>query len=182
MTDLAPPRPTSPHLARGDVGRTAGRPRPIDPIPVGVGRGQVGGSGKPGEDPNEATSPGRPLRSAAFISTPAKPDTCQQCGQLVLTALADGCAIQADPYAVTVAGELAARITGRMSFFGINEGGRILLHTRTRWDIVGGDGRPVFVRHQCGQPPGGIDDEKTREVLSSLLPDAQTSDPIDAPF
>lgn len=109
------------------------------------------------------------MRHAAFISTPAKLDTCPRCAELILAAIVDGFDTLADPYAVEAAGELICRLAGRASFVAEIAPHSLLLYCRHAEHIRYSDPRPVLVQHACLSPPSAIDQRETQRVLGVFI-------------
>lgn len=80
-------------------------------------------------------------------STPATPAQCPRCAGGLVVAMVEGITVRVDPIPVTAAGELAARIAGRLSY----ELRRGLLLERDEYRIRGGriEG-PILIAHKCG--------------------------------
>lgn len=90
-----------------------------------------------------------------FETTRPRGDRCPRCGRLRLTGLAEGIPYRIEPAPLNAHAELAARVSGRVSYAIC--GGMLVWRTpeRIRGDI---HGRPiVFADHRCETPAEAAD-------------------------
>lgn len=86
--------------------------------------------------------------SRYFVSTWPRRSTCPRCTRLVLDGLDDGQPYRIDPAPLTVAGELAARLTNRWTYRLV--AGHLVLRWPETITAETPDTRPpVFAQHNC---------------------------------
>lgn len=93
----------------------------------------------------------------------------------MLRAVVDGFDVVADPWVLTAAGELAARIQTRDVFTGYCDA-QLVLAFRFARHVQGEKGRPVFASHSCTAAPIEFDLDATRAIAEMFAPPIQTTE------